>query len=396
MSAQSTVPRLRPLGIGEILDVGIKIYTRNWLTLWKIVVFIVLPAEILRNVIQVSATPNGVDLSGGGQGFSGPQPVYVSHHDVEVLFVGIGAGVLISFVAGLFAQAACFRAIADAYLGEEARWNSSLRFALRRLPAVIVLALAAGFLEGLGLLACIIPGVYLWTAFYVAIPVLLVEGCGPFRAIGRSRRLVTGRWWTTFGVGVVGVLLVWIITTALTSVVVGIALANPARNTATGFILNTLASTIASMLTTPAAAAFATVLYIDLRVRKEGFDLFLLAQRLGVEREPGAAPEVPNFLPEAPAWMGDKPPYWPPPPGWTPGPPGSATVQPQLQPPPPGASDQPPYWPPPPGWKPTSPLAPETPGPQPPRDLFDPPPPPAASDQPPFWPPPPGWKPPQE
>ena len=50
MSAQASAPQLRPLGIGEILDVGLKIYFRNWLTLFKIVVFIVLPAEILANV----------------------------------------------------------------------------------------------------------------------------------------------------------------------------------------------------------------------------------------------------------------------------------------------------------------------------------------------------------
>jgi hypothetical protein len=355
MSAQSTAPptapHLRPLGIGEILDVGIKIYTRNWLTLWKIVVFVVLPAQILVNLIQVSATPSDLNLSSGGPGFSRGQPVVVTNHDLTVFVVGVGAGAIIGFLAGLLAQAACFRAIADAYLGEEALWSSSLRYALRRLPAVIVLALAAGFLEFLGAILCIIPGIYLWGAFYVAIPALLVEGAGPFRALGRSRRLVKGRWWTTFGVAIVGYLLVAIISFALTAVVVGLAFSNPARNSATGFILNTLASTVGSMLTTPAAAAFATVLYIDLRVRKEGFDLYLLAQGLGVEREPGAAPpKVPAFLPPAPPPTGDRPPFWPPPPGWTPGPAGPATTP--LQPPPPGESDQPPFWPPPPGWKP--------------------------------------------
>lgn len=347
MSAQMAAPRLRPLGFGEILDVGIKIYTRNWLTLWKIVVFVVLPAQILVNAVEVSALPKNVDLL-GTPSFSNQQPVIVTHHDAAILAVGLGAGVFISFIAGLLAQAGCFRAIADAYLGEEARWSSSLRYALRRLPALIALTIVAALLELLAAIACLIPGIYLWGAFSVAIPALLVEGAGPFRALGRSRRLVKGRWWTAFGVVFVGQLLVVILSSVLTGLVVGVAFANPPRNSATGFILNTLASTIGSMLTTPAAAAFATVLYIDLRVRKEGFDLFLLAQRLGVEREPGAEPMAPDFLPQAPAWTGDKSPFWPPPPGWTPGLPGSAAPQPL----PPGESDQPPFWPPPPGWKP--------------------------------------------
>jgi hypothetical protein len=154
---------------------------------------------------------------------------------------------------------------------------------------------------------------------------------------------VKGRWWATCGVAVVGYLLVSIVSLALTGLVVGVAFANPARNTATGFVLNTLAATVGSMIATPAAAAFITVLYIDLRVRKEGFDLLLLARRLGVERAPGEAP--PPFLPELPS-PGSQPPFWPPPPGWVPGP------APPFDPAPPPPSEQPPFWPPPPGWKP--------------------------------------------
>src|SRR5882757_7186999 len=58
-------PALRPLGIGEILDVGIKIYWRNAWTLFRIVLFVVLPAQIIVNVIQVSSLPAGVTSRGG-------------------------------------------------------------------------------------------------------------------------------------------------------------------------------------------------------------------------------------------------------------------------------------------------------------------------------------------
>lgn len=342
-------PRLRPLGIGEILDVGIKIYTRNWLTLWKIVVFVVLPAQILVNVVEISAAPSGTTLSSGGPRLNG-NAVVVTRHQAAVLFVGLGVGFLITFLAAHLAQAGCLRAIADAYLGEEPKWRSSLRYGVRRLPAIVVLSIVSEILIVLGAILCVVPGIYLWAAFYVTVPVLLVEGVGPFRALGRSRRLVKGRWWGTFGVAVIGYLLVAVVTTALTAVVVGIAFANPARNTVTGFALNTLASTIGSMLTTPAAAAFATVLYIDLRVRKEGFDLLLLAQRLGVERPPGEEAATSAYLPEAPVLGGEKPPFWPPPPGWKPEP--SAAAGPDAEPPSQDQSEQPPFWPPPPGWRP--------------------------------------------
>ena len=348
MSAYAPAPRLRPLGIGEILDVGIKIYTRNAVTLFKIVVFVVLPAQIVVNAIEVSSLPKSFRVSGGG---FGPGPTFtttgnetITGHELGVFLTGYAIAILIGFVAGQLAQAGCFRAVADAYLGEEVGWRSSLRYALRRLPALIVLTILSAIFTALGFLLCIVPGVYLWGAFYVAVPVLLVEGSRPVRSLGRSRELVRGRWWGTFGVAVVGTLLVSVVSFAVSGLVVGVAFANPARNTVTGFVLNTFATTLGSMLSTPAAAAFATVLYIDLRVRKEGFDLLLLARRLGVERDPWQEP--PSFLPEPPQPTGSQPPFWPPPPGWTPGPAPPEAPQPEPE------TGWPPYWPPPPGRKP--------------------------------------------
>jgi hypothetical protein len=348
VSAAASAPRLRPLAIGEILDVGIKIYRANALTLFKIVVFVVLPAQIVVNIVEVSSLPSGVNESGTSIPF---RPTFtttkpVSSHDLSVFVVGFAIALLLNALAGKLAQAGCFRAVANAYLGEEAGWRPSLRFALRRLPAVIVLSIVSTFFVGIGLAFCIVPGIYLWGAFYVAVPAVLVEGAGPFRALGRSRRLVRGRWWGTIGVAVVGLLLVSVVSAALTALLVGVAFADPARNTASGFVLNTLATTLGSMLTTPAAAAFATVLYIDLRVRKEGFDLLLLAQRLGVD--PPADGGAPSFLPPPPAGGGSAPPFWPPPPGWAPDP-NAPARPPEPETPP---ADRPPYWPPPPDWKP--------------------------------------------
>ena len=348
MAAEPLTPRLRPLGVGEILDVGIKIYTRNWLTLWKIVIFVVLPAQILVNVVTVSAVSgrHGIIVERFPNGTR-----TIDTHDLAVVLVGGLLGAFIGYMAGVLAQAACFRAVADAYLGEPVNWRSSLGFALRRLPALIVLSFATSIFIAAGFLLCIIPGVYLWGAVFVAVPVLLVEGSGPFASIGRSRRLVKGRWWPTVGVAVVGTLLVGIVSSVLSTVLVGLVFASTNVNTVTGFILHTLASTIASVLTLPAAAAFATVLYIDLRVRKEGFDLLLLARGLGSESAPtGALPSFlpPSYLPPAPA--SSQPPYWPPPPGWTPDPAPDPVWDPAPEPSP--GLEQPPFWPPPPGWQP--------------------------------------------
>src|SRR4051795_6700683 len=76
-------PALRPLGIGEILDVGIKIYWRNAWTLFRIVLFVVFPAQILVNVIQVSSLPPDVQNFGSpfGPGFTDSSTTTTSTRD---------------------------------------------------------------------------------------------------------------------------------------------------------------------------------------------------------------------------------------------------------------------------------------------------------------------------
>jgi len=344
---------LRPLGVGEILDVGIKIFWRHAVTLFKIVVFVVLPAQIVVNVVEISAAPSGTDVFGGRSLFGptiGPNGDLstMTNREAVTFAVGFAVGLLINALAGKLAQGACFRAVADAYLGDPISARSSLRYALRRLPALVGVSILGTLLASLGLVFCIVPGVYLWVAFFVAVPALLVEGVGPIKALGRSRRLVKGRWWPTFGVAVVGYFLVFFVSGAISALVLGVS-AIGSRGTAVGFVLATLSATIGSMLTTPAVAAFATVAYIDLRVRHEGFDLLLLAQRLGGDG-PAVAPAS-VFLPPAPAAYtagGEQPPYWPPPPGWQPSGEPAAPAPPLPE----ERGDQPPYWPPPPDWKP--------------------------------------------
>jgi len=237
----------------------------------------------------------------------------------------------------IVATAACFKAVADAYLGKRPSWRNSLAYVLRRLHSVlwvvtlIVLILIPAFL------ACVVPGVWLGVAYSVAIPVLFTEGARGFKSLRRSYRLVRGRWWPTFAVVALGYLLTAIVGGALSAVVGGATSFDTSTSSATAVAANIAASVVSDLLTIPFIAAFLVVLYVDLRVRKEAFDLQLLAQQIGVEPPEGIGP-----APEPePAAAGAQPPFWPPPPGWKPSPPA--------------AGAQPPFWPPPPGWKPSPP-----------------------------------------
>jgi hypothetical protein len=279
-----------------------------------LVLVVVAPIEVLSALIQASALPEDPLITE-----TGPGTIEVE----DEFWVGIaafGAAGLLSFLGATVATGACFKAIADGYLGEHAEWRSALAYAARRLHSILWVTFLGGLLAVLGLVLLIIPGIYLYVAFAVAVPALLTEGLKGRKALGRSRRLVKGRWWGTFGVVVLGAILVGIVEGALVGLSAVVTTIDTTDPTLGSFLVNTAATVLASLIATPFAAAFVTVLYFDLRVRKEAFDLQLLAQQIGVDPDSAARPAAPlrEGTLEDELDDGEQPPYWPPPPGWKP------------------------------------------------------------------------------
>jgi hypothetical protein len=298
---------LRPLGIGEIFDVSIKIYRSHFGTLIKLVSLVVVPVGVLSGLIEVSALPQEEELYNADNEALG---TYVA---------GFAVAGLLSILAWTVATAACFKAVADAYLGQRPSWRDSLGFVLRRFHSVLWILVLSFLILIPAFVACLLPGIWLSVCYTVAIPVLLTERQKGFASLRRSYRLVRGRWWPTFAVVFLGYLLTSIVGGALGAVVGGFTTFDTTEVTVTSAVANVAASVISNVLTIPFIAAFLIVLYFDLRVRKEAFDLQLLAEQIGVEPPEGIGPAPLEPPPHA---TGEEPPFWPPPPGWKPSRPG--------------------------------------------------------------------------
>ena len=309
---QAALPDLRPLGIGEVLDVGIKIVWRNAATMLWIVVPIVLPVQFLSSLISVSAEDQEFGTTDPVTG-----EVTYDPDDFWLLATGFIAVAVLGLLASTLVTAACFKAVGDAYLGERPAAKSSLGYALRRAHSIIWVTILTWILVVIGFVFCILPGIWLYVSFAVAVPVLLTEGVKGRKALGRSKRLVEGRWWPAFAIILLGGLLTGIVSGVVSGLLEAASLTNADSNTVS-IVTSTVGGTVASALTTPFSAAFVTVLYFDLRVRKEGFDLQLLAERIGLAARPEGDYRPPPAT-EAPVYSGEQPPYWPPPPGWKPG-----------------------------------------------------------------------------
>ena len=322
VSATPPPPELRPLRIGEILDVGIKVYTRNAKTLFKLVALVVIPVQIIGVLIILSTLPDA--LASGSQNpfqFTGdPSTTAVPEFEMREILIyiaGVLVVVLLGFVSTTIATGACFKAVTDAYLGAEPDWRSSLRFTIDHIWPLLWLTFLGFLGTAFGFIFCILPGIWLAIVWSVGTPVLLTEGTRGTGALARSFRLVQSRFWPATAVIVVSYLIRTVLNSAIGGGVAALTFTDIGQNVVLTQTLSGAAGAIAAIVATPFQAAVIAVLYFDLRVRAEGFDLQLLAQRLGTASpETAHAALLPPPIPTQPVYQ----PGVPAPPTYTPPP----------------------------------------------------------------------------
>ena len=181
---------------------------------------------------------------------------------------------LIGVVVYVLASAATVNAVAQRYLGQGIDVGRCFSLAWARVVSLIIAFLIFALaLVGSAILAFVLIGIPL--VFYVLVvwfffdQAIIIEGRGPTEALRRSQALVRGSWWRVFGIVVVFVVLVF--AAALAGTVPGLIL--PDASTVFGVVVNTVLF--------PILPIGATLLYFDLRVRKEGYTLDAMASEVG-------------------------------------------------------------------------------------------------------------------
>ncbi len=279
--------QLRPFTVGEILDATFTIYRRRFQQLTILAAIIVVPLGLIQGWLAAELSDASADPDDVG---------------ATILAASLALFV-VGFLIGQLATAAITRAVADAYLELESDWRSSWNAATARFGTILVAAILYGIGLFFGLLFLVIPGIIIAVSWAVYMPAIMVEDLGASDSLRRSWNLVSGRRWPVFGT----ILLVTILAGIAGAIVSGI-LGALFPDSAAG---QALVSMLGSLVTTPFVAAATVVIYFDLRVRKEGFDLELLASQLpdGSGVAPPAASDF-NPPPEATEGEGDA---WPPP-----------------------------------------------------------------------------------
>jgi hypothetical protein len=195
----------------------------------------------------------------------------------------IGLAGLIAVLSGPFATGAVVLAVSDAYLGRPVDSGAALRGAAARLGALVGVGLVQGLLIALGLLLLVVPGLVAlaWTA--VAAAVVAVEGASVSGALARSRELARGQVGHVLRTIVIGGV-IYLVGLLLAGMAVGLA----SMGTEAPPKVATLLSQIVQILFYPILAVTITLLYYDMRIRKEGFDIEVMAATLDPDATGGA------------------------------------------------------------------------------------------------------------
>jgi hypothetical protein len=260
--------QLGAMTVGDILDRGLKLtfsrlgsfYAINFLVLLPLIVFAVL-------AVPLAAMSGSV---------------------LMVLLMGLLV-LILTLILSPIGSAAVLKVIAGEYADQKVSTGEALNFAMGRFGALLGTSLLAGLIIFLGLLALIIPGIILAVSYSFVGQVVVLEGLNGMDALNRSRSLSLGYRWRIFGIlfliGFLQGILQQVINAALNA---GLPLGTYVQTAYgpvladinfTNYAIHQFIIVLVNILLTTYQVVCLTLMYFDLRVRKEGYDLELAARQ---------------------------------------------------------------------------------------------------------------------
>lgn len=244
---------LRPLSIGEILDRSFSLYRQRFTLFTGIVVLVTIPS-LLTGLLESTTT--------------GVAPASAWRIAWSLL------NLIVSIFTLLAAQAATVFAISETYLGRETTITACLVRMRGELGAIFGVMMLSGLAIGAGLIALVLPGIWLISRLSVVVPATLIEQRGAREALSRSFDLTKGFAWRAFLI----FFLYYILSTSSGAIlVIPLFAAGEAAKTPEFLRWYGIAAHfygyVSNALLMPLMLIATSVFYYDLRVRKEAFDL---------------------------------------------------------------------------------------------------------------------------
>lgn len=313
-------PRIRPLGLSELLDESFRLYRHYFVVFVAISALVLVPYALISLVIQIplqrqieaiqTQATSGLDPLGA-------QSLWDFFGSLAFTVLGsVGVSLIYTILLQPLMEGALARTVSQGYLERPVSLGDSFGTALRNvvglvgarlLPALFsavglglllglsfgMIALTAGanpfeeegaasrLVTGLGLIFCMfglfvvagILGLLVFVRLIFTSQAVVLEGRGAIDGISRSWALTRDYFWRTLGYVLVIALVVFFIA-GVPALVITLPLQFLIPDQLMlQTVINTVVSTILNVIVTPFGLIAYTLMYYDLRIRKEGFDL---------------------------------------------------------------------------------------------------------------------------
>jgi len=256
----ASLPRFEAMTTGALLDRAFRLYANNFALLLGITAVAYVPFYLIMLVFQSSMSFNPNDENAGWAAI-----LYF------IVFM-----VLWTSIAFPIAGGAATYAISERYLGNNVAINVALRRGLANFWSVAMAQITVSIRVLIGLMLLIVPGVLWLLSYSVVVPVILVEGQKAVPSLRRSRELMKGHRGKAFGIMTVMILLEAISAIGISSVLGSVL----STDSASGAVLHSAITNLLSIFFAPLGIVATILLYYDMRIRKEGFDLDMLSRAM--------------------------------------------------------------------------------------------------------------------
>jgi hypothetical protein len=248
---------LKPMNAGEILDNTFKLFKGQFKSYLGIVVLGIASFIVLGLIV------------GALYYMFGKTTVMVGGAIAYILFI----------VVNLAMNAGLIKMTSEQILDRKMGSMEAYRFGFGKAWYLFLGGLLYVIIVTLSAILLIIPGVYFGNALVLFSQSIVIEEKGPWSALKRSKLLTKGSWWRCFGIIFLAIVFMVIIST-LPRMVIGIFVGLIFNPNFIATIIDAFLGIIISTLFAPLIMIAMTLLYYDLRIRKENLDLQVMVGNL--------------------------------------------------------------------------------------------------------------------
>lgn len=302
--AQPGIIPLRPLTLGEIYDGAFKAIRANPAVMFGLAAIVVAVVTIIQGALTWGLSEELNRLAGS---------IDPTTEDIDELYGTLSASLLpslassvVSFVVTTALNGVLIHSVSQSVIGRKLPLGELWKLVRPQLLKLLGLTLLISVMAAVAMLVCFVPALiagvsgelglmlgllllgiligiaamlFVIVATVLATPVLVLERAGVLTALRRSWELTKTSFWRITGIYLLTMILVAIVAGVVSA---PIGMLGQVVGGITGMTIAQLVGTIAAAaITTPFVAGVIALLYIDIRIRREGLDTELAAAASG-------------------------------------------------------------------------------------------------------------------